>query len=204
MGHSSIDGRVRKLPQLEMMRPSLEALPQVHTPPGHSLRTFQPGDEAAWCRLVNESVGSEYTPATMRRSLLSQPWFDHRDLFFAEEDGTIVGTACAQRERAADEGVGLVHMLAVDPAHRGLGLGRFLLAATLRRLRDVGCRAAALSTDDFRLPAIRLYLAFGFRPNATHESHAGRWQEVLKRLGLSADGVAGDGTRADQTSSGEP
>jgi mycothiol synthase len=159
---------------------------------GYSLRTFQPGDEAAWCRLVNEAIGGEYTPETMRESLLSQPWLDEHDLFFAEQDGLSVGTACAQRERAAQERIGMVHMLAVDPAHRGLGLGRALLAAVLRRLKEAGCQAAALSTDDFRLAAIRLYLAFGFRPKATHESHAGRWREVFGRLGLSADDVAGE------------
>lgn len=192
MGHSSIDGRVRKLPQLEMMRPSLGALPEVRTPRGYSVRTFQPGDEAAWCRLVNESIGGEYTAETMREGLLSEPWFDRHDLLFAQKDGITVGTACAQHERIAREGIGLVHMLAVDPSHRGLGLGHALLAAILRRLRDLGCRAAALSTDDFRLPAIRLYLALGFRPNATHESHAGRWREVFGRLGLCADEVAGE------------
>ncbi len=140
--------------------------------------------------MVNEAIGGEYTPATMRESLLSQPWLDEHDIFFAERDGLIVGTACAQRERVAQERIGLVHMLAVDPKHRGLGLGRALLAATLRRLKDVGCRFAALSTDDFRLAAIRLYLAFGFRPTFTHDSHAGRWREVLGRLGLSADDAA--------------
>lgn len=183
---------MKRLPQLEMERSCSEALPEVGTPTCYSLRTFRPGDEAAWCRLVNEAIGGEYTPETMRESLLSQPWFDEHDLFFLEKDGLIAGTACAQRERVAQERTGLVHMLVVDPKHRAIGLGRALLAATLRRLKDVGCRSAALSTDDFRLAAIRLYLAFGFRPTLTHDSHAGRWHEVLRRLGLPADDVAGE------------
>jgi GNAT superfamily N-acetyltransferase len=141
--------------------------------------------------LVNECIGGEYTPETMRESLLSQPWLEEHDLFFAEKERLTIGTACAQRERVAQERIGMVHMLAVDPAHRGLGLGRALLAATLRRLRDVGCQAAALSTDDYRLSAIHLYLHFGFRPHFTHDSHARRWREVFGRLGLSVDDVAG-------------
>ncbi len=191
MGHSSIDGRVSELPQLEMTRPCSEALPEVRTPGGYSVRTFQPGDEAAWCRLASECIGGEYAPESIRKTLLSQRWFDDQDLFFAHKDGVIVGTACAQRERVARERIGLVHMLAVDPTHRGIGLGRALLAATLRRLKEVGCETAALSTDDFRLSAIHLYLQFGFRPKATHETHAGRWREVFGRLGLSADDVVG-------------
>jgi mycothiol synthase len=174
-----------------MARSCLEALPEASLPSAYSLRTFQAGDEAAWCRLVNESIGGEYTPESMRTSLLSQPCFDRQDLFFAEKDGVVVGTACAQRERVARERIGLVHMLAVDPKHRGIGLGRALLAATLRRLKDVGYRSAALSTDDFRLAAIRLYLQFGFRPNLTHDSHAARWRQVFGRLGLAADDVTG-------------
>ncbi|MCJ7822097.1 MAG: GNAT family N-acetyltransferase, partial [Armatimonadetes bacterium] len=67
--------------------------------------------------------------------------------------------------------------------HRGRGLGRALVLSVLRRLREVGVASATLDTDDFRLPAIRLYLALGFRPELTHESHAERWRDVRRELG---------------------
>jgi mycothiol synthase len=76
-------------------------------------------------------------------------------------------------------------MVAVDPMHRSHGLGKALTVAVLRRFRERGFRRAVLQTDDFRLPAIRLYLGFGFRPSMTHESHPGRWREIYRQLGIA-------------------
>jgi hypothetical protein len=51
-----------------------------------------------------------------------------------------------------------------------------------------GWRAAWLSTDDFRLAAIRIYLDLGFQPLLTDDSHRERWPEVF--AGLAAPSLA--------------
>jgi mycothiol synthase len=173
-------------PQLEMERTLLAGLPRVGVPAACRVRTYGPGDEEAWCRLVREHIGGEYTPETMREELVTQPWFSADDLFFAETESEVVGTACAQHPQE-DAPLGHLHMLAVDQAHRGRGLGRALALAVLGRLSKLGCEAAALKTDDFRLPAVRLYLALGFAPTITHESHPARWRDVYERLKLRED-----------------
>ncbi len=169
-----------RLPQLQMARASLEGIPEVETPAGYRLRTYRPGDEAAWCRLVNEGIGGDYTEEKCREELIRRPSFDPADLFFAERGGEVVGTACALRQEEGKPGI--VHMVAVSPEHRGHGLGRALVAAVLHRLRELGYAAAELSTDDFRLPAIATYLSLGFQPKFTHESHEERWRAVRERL----------------------
>jgi mycothiol synthase len=72
--------------------------------------------------------------------------------------------------------------------HRGRGLGRLVCLAVLHYLRHRGDVAAELSTDDFRLSAIRTYLGLGFVPvsltaMADRDDHESRWSAVFTRLG---------------------
>lgn len=171
-------------PQLEMRIGSLEGLPEVTSPAGYALRTYREGDAPAWCRLVGEAIGGEYRPEAFLEQVSDTDGFDPENLFFAVDGGDQpVGTACAIHRPPYAPAVGYVHMVAVDQAHRGRGLGRLLMVAVLHRMREKGDRAAVLTTDDFRLPAISLYLSLGFRPSLTHESHPERWQEIHRRLG---------------------
>ena len=73
-------------------------------------------------------------------------------------------------------------MVAVLPDHRGRGLGHLLNALVLHRLKSLGYQKAHLKTDDWRLPAIKTYLAAGFHPLNTHESHPERWEAIFAKL----------------------
>jgi GNAT superfamily N-acetyltransferase len=171
-------------PQLEMERAGLDGLPEVATPAGYGLRTYRPGDAPAWCRLVNEGIGGEWTEERFEDELRRGRGSQSDDIFFAEAAGDAVGTAWALREADSSSDAGWVHMVAVAPEHRGRGLGRALVTCVLRRLRLLGLGRALLRTDDFRLPAIMVYLKLGFRPLLTHESHRERWRQVYCKLHL--------------------
>ena len=41
--------------------------------------------------------------------------------------------------------------------HRGKGLGEAVTLAALQRLRDLGNQSCWLETDDWRIPAIKIY-----------------------------------------------
>jgi hypothetical protein len=38
-------------------------------------------------------------------------------------------------------------------------------------------------TDDHRLPALKVYLGLGFRPDLGHPSYAERWERLFAQLG---------------------
>jgi GNAT superfamily N-acetyltransferase len=69
---------------------------------------------------------------------------------------------------AGAEGVGLpkgwagMRALAVDPAARGLGLGRRLAEAAIGRARAIGAPIICLHNAAFQAPARKLYLDLGF------------------------------------------
>jgi GNAT superfamily N-acetyltransferase len=69
---------------------------------------------------------------------------------------------------AAAEGVGLpkswagLRALAVDPAARGMGLGRRLSEAAIGRARAIGASVICLHNAAFQAPARQLYLDLGF------------------------------------------
>lgn len=169
-----------------MRRPSLDGLPAVQMPEGYSLRTYRPGDEAAWARIMNTGIrfadDSDWTPELVRERLTGRPQFDPLGLFFATRGGVPIGSACAWTRQAGETKVGYVHMVSVVPEHRGHHLGYWLVLAVLRRFAERGFGEAILNTDDFRLAAVRTYLKLGFQPEHTHPGDAHRWLLVLARL----------------------
>jgi ribosomal protein S18 acetylase RimI-like enzyme len=58
---------------------------------------------------------------------------------------------------------GVLYDIVVDPAHRGQGVGRMLLDATLAEMRVAGSPRAVLSTAERNEPAQRLFERAGFR-----------------------------------------
>ena len=73
-------------------------------------------------------------------------------------------------------------MIGTIPESRGLGAGRLICLAALHALSARGYKTAVLSTDDERIPAIKLYLSLGFEPIYTHESHKERWEKVMNKF----------------------
>ncbi len=173
-------------PQLAMRRKNLEGLREQPLPEGYALRSYREGDAKAWCAIMNESIGSGWTHVRFRKEMLDPPQSDPAGLFFVTCGDIPIATACAWRDSVEERTIGRVHMLGALKAHRGKKLGRILTLRVLCYLKEHGFRSAELTTDDFRLSAIRIYLDFGFEPKLIHESHRARWAEVVAELGIPA------------------
>ncbi len=72
--------------------------------------------------------------------------------------------------------------MAIVPAHQGRGLAKPLLGACLRRMREMGCDGAYLTTDPPRVTAINLYLGFGFRPDVRSSEEAEAWRGLRDKV----------------------
>jgi ribosomal protein S18 acetylase RimI-like enzyme len=86
----------------------------------------------------------------------------------ADEDGEVIGYTYAGlegRDYMSLRGpAGVVYDILVDPPHRGRGIGRMLLDATLDALERGGANQIVLSTAERNETAQRLFTRAGFRP----------------------------------------
>jgi ribosomal protein S18 acetylase RimI-like enzyme len=94
---------------------------------------------------------------------------DKRDVIVlvAQRDGQVIGYTYAGvegRDYMSLRGpAGVLYDIVVDPAHRGQGIGRTLLDATLDELKRGGSSQVVLSTAERNEPAQRLFEHAGFR-----------------------------------------
>ena len=84
---------------------------------------------------------------------------------FRESDGLVLACDAAQvagyaMSERTEDGVGIIHEVAVHPAHRLLGVGTALTTFAVERLRASTSRIELVVLDDN--PAERLYERLGF------------------------------------------
>lgn len=165
-----------------MRRYNLENLPPIIVPEGCGLRTYREGDEEAWGKIMDTGVGNEWTARKVRENLVERPQFAPDGLFFATIDDKPVGSACAWKSSPEEKRMGTVHMVCVLPETRGKRLGHLVTLAVLHYFRDHGFKESVLTTDDFRVPAIKTYLSLGFEPFLRDLTQVYRWSQILSRF----------------------
>jgi ribosomal protein S18 acetylase RimI-like enzyme len=89
------------------------------------------------------------------------------DVLVAEQDGVIAGAVAhvgPGRPRAAffPPEWSVIRMLVVDPARRGQGAGRALVAGCLRLAQEAAAPAVGLHTSPVMASALRMYETIGF------------------------------------------
>jgi mycothiol synthase len=165
-----------------MLRPSLRGLPALALPDGCTLRHFRDGDEPAWNALLDAAFERAPGSTSFDREMRPDPEFRPERVLFLEAGGQALATASAWFRPAYGARCGYVHWVGAHPAQRGKKLGHWASLAALHKMAAEGRRAAVLHTDDFRLPALAVYLKLGFRPALSHENQRARWRGVLDEL----------------------
>ncbi len=100
-----------------------------------------------------------------------------------DSEGKIAASAAVQLGEHT-QGSATVHAVCTSPAHRGHGLGKLVTLAVMDYAQRRGIRDVWLTTDDFRLPAVKLYLKLGFLPVLYEPDMRGRWLALMEKLGL--------------------
>jgi mycothiol synthase len=156
----------------QMIRPSLEAIPDVPLPAGYQIRPIRAGDEAmirrVWeadGRAFAETWGHEAPTERAFQSWRGSPSFDPplwRVAFHGDDIAGQILNYLGAREPDGSR-VGFTEAISVQPEHRRRGLARALLAASLKAVRDAGATRASLGVDSQNPnEAQSLYASMGY------------------------------------------
>ena len=169
-------------PNLTMIRANLDGVPDVPFRSGYGIRTMQPGDNVHWTDIWRDADPSVNIPDDMFGREFGSDWavIGERCLLITDRENRAVGTISAWLNPAfRGQEYGRIHWVAVRPLHQGKGLAKAALSFALRKLAQWHQRCY-LVTQVTRLPAIKLYLDFGFAPDVCDE-HAERLWCYLRR-----------------------
>ncbi len=182
-GTDDLTSMTEKLPQLIMRRPHLRDLPAARVPPGYHVRHFRPGDESGWNELMDRAFERRSGQSDFAREMAADaPYRPERVKLVLDDAGTVVATASCWRSPRFGNDSMMLHWVGTDPSHSGKGLGTAVSVEALQQGLSEERRRAWLLTDDFRVPALKTYLRLAFVPVLTHDSHAGRWRDILDEL----------------------
>ena len=168
---------------------SVRNLPDVTLPDGYMLRGYLPGDEVSWSKTLQVCGFKDWDYAEVVDYLKNAE--RRAGSRVVEHEGEIVAATFASRKkRSATDTVngadthneGLLDFVVTHPDHRGNGLGKATCTEVARFLVNRGCESVSLLTDDWRLPAIHIYLSLGFEPVMNRSDMPRRWQVIFNKL----------------------
>lgn len=167
-----------------MIRDTLDNLPVFELPENVHLAWYQAGDEQHW--LAIHIAADQFNTFSLKlyqrefgtdAALLAQ-----RQCFLVDQAGRYLGTTTAWVDDRFGAEYGRIHWVAIVPEAQGSGLAKPLLRSACLRLRELGHTRAYLLTSTARIPALNLYLRFGFKPHISGETDRERWELVRDLL----------------------
>ena len=154
-------------------------LAPVELPAGYALRTYRPGDEESWAELLELAGFGGWTAERCRAYLEESN--RRRGSHLVEWNGGIVAATFAT-PHGKDPNIGFLDYVIAHPEHRNRRLGRAVCAGVMRYFAAAGRTRTRLQTDDWRLPAIKLYLNLGFQPIMNRVDMPLRWEAIFAQL----------------------
>ncbi len=167
-----------------MICPHLRDIPQVPFPPGFGIRPMRLDEGGLWTDIERDaepffSIGED----VFEREFGHDPQsILHRCYIVTDERGLGVGTISAWYNRDfKGQDYGRIHWVAVRRGCWGKGLGKAELSFAMNQLAQWHERAY-LDTQTRRIPAIKMYLEFGFVPDLEPPGAVEAWRSVLAEL----------------------
>ena len=170
-------------------------------PEGYTVSNYQDeNDIMPWvhcCQngMLKEDAGPE---AFEKRITARAPYLNpYKDLFFLDYGGEHVATITAYKN---ENGIGDVHMVAVRSDFRGRGLSNILSDIALRHLdEDLKVPYSYLTTDEWRVAAVKSYLTAGFLPVDYDAGMPERWEKILETYGIGSIPMLTNGAKPYRT-----
>ena len=174
-----------KLTKVRMIRENLDNIPDLTLPSDLTVRYFKEGDEDKWVDIHKKA--EKYIPIS--HEIFRKQFHDNyeelkkRQCFICDSEGNEIGTATAWYDDIQNrKEYGRIHWVAIVPEMRGKGLSKSLMTILCNRLKELGHEKAYLTTATVKIPAISLYLKFGFLPEIKNEKDRSAWEEVGKSI----------------------
>lgn len=169
--------------QLKMIWEKQE-IPNYPLSKEYRFRKFKEGDELAWIEVCKQGLVDDiYTIKDFYNKFLAEAGVDKDSIFFIiNQNDDVVATATARKTN--DPTKGIVHMVSVRPDFRGKKLSRPIMMQVMRCFYDTGYESVSLTTDDWRIAAIKIYVDFGFKPILYESDMLTRWEKVLATLSI--------------------
>ena len=161
-----------------------EAAPPVQTPQDCKILNFLQLENAMeqWLDIVQYGLSNGKKGATYYHDMMTKhPLYREDKCFFILENGYAVATLTVICNYEKKEGY--IHMVACHELFRGKGYGSLLNQIAESTLKKEGMETAYLTTDDWRIPAIKSYLRIGFEPDLSTEDFRKRWDKIYTKLG---------------------
>ena len=168
--------------QLKMYWLAGTPITEVTIPEGYSVSNYKTEeDKLAWCECCrNGLIADDAGVEAFDGCITNNPNINlEEDVFFLDYAGEHVGTVTAF---VMDGNVGDMHMVGIRTDHRGKGLAKILSYLTLKHLTAKGVKHIALTTDEWRVSAVKSYLTAGFRPVEYDLGMQDRWEAMLETL----------------------
>ena len=135
-----------------------------------------------WLDIVRHDLAWEpVTHEFYRKCMVAHPGYEERLCFLFCLDGKAAATICVICDREKAEGY--IHMVGSKPEYRGRGIGNLMNAYAAAVLKNEGMKTAYLTTDDWRIPAIKSYLRANFVPDESTDDFKERWTKIRKQIG---------------------
>lgn len=152
-------------------------------PEGITVETFPERENALneWLDIVQYGLsgglmGEEY----YTKCMTERACYDEKLCHFIVKDSKAVATITVICDYEKMEGY--IHMVACKPECRGQGIGTLLNDIAMSVLKKENMKTAYLTTDDFRIPAIKSYLRCGFTPDLSTDEFKERWAKIMEEI----------------------
>jgi ribosomal protein S18 acetylase RimI-like enzyme len=168
-----------------MIHHDLSRTPRFPMPTGYAMRFYRTGDVQTWVR-IQQAAETFFVPTAevfAKHMPGDTDYLSKRVMFLVDPSSADIGTITAWNdEQLSGREIGQIHWVAIVPDAQGRGLAKSMLSAACDVLRTHGYSEACLETNTRRIPALNLYLQFGFQPHLRDEAEREAWNIVAPRL----------------------
>ena len=166
--------------QLMMSRNDTK-IERIRFPEGYYMRSYNSGDGIGWCKCcIDGSLGvEEISESVFEDKMLKDEAVNPENIFFLiSSNGDIAGTVTYQY--TSEEDTGCIHMVGIEKSYQGKRLAVPLNLYAVQKMIDDGKKKMILTTDDWRIPAIKTYLRAGFVPviKSGDTDMENRWEKL--------------------------